>query len=305
MVEGNFQEDDLLKDVNLEQADIELVFTQPRNYTFELTVTDAEGVSDSTQTTVVIEEEPDSPPIANAGKAMSINLPTDQVTLCGNSSTDDKGIISWVWSPDNQNEHSTDLIHVHEKCLTVSAIQWPGIYKFNLKVCDEAKQCDQASVQVKVNERINVAPVGALNSPSIWTNEQDENVFYISTNQGQSCVLQLDACESSDENDDLTFEFNQVTTLETITIKSEGCKAEVKGIDQEAQLTFEVIVTDTGKPPLSDIVTLNILVKLAQPPVVVVEKEIQLSQDTKYIAIDASDSFAYDHRFYNFICDFI
>merc|ERR1739838_1232971 len=99
MVEGNFQEDDLLKDVNLEQADIELVFTQPRNYTFELTVTDAEGVSDSTQTTVVIEEEPDSPPIANAGKAMSINLPTDQVTLCGNSSTDDKGITSWVWSP--------------------------------------------------------------------------------------------------------------------------------------------------------------------------------------------------------------
>ena len=93
---------------------------------------------------------------------MSISLSTDQVTLCGNSSTDDKDITSWIWSPDNQDEHFTDLIHVQKKCLIVSSNQWPGICKINLEVCDEAKQCEQASVQVKANERISVAPVEAL-----------------------------------------------------------------------------------------------------------------------------------------------
>lgn len=74
---GSILEDDLLKDVDLETADLELDLTQPGNYTFELTVTDSQGLTDSAKATVVVTEEQDDPPTANAGKSMSINLPSD------------------------------------------------------------------------------------------------------------------------------------------------------------------------------------------------------------------------------------
>ena len=48
---------------------------------------------------------------------------TYKVTLCGNSSTDDKGIVLWSWTSDEENEYSTDMIHVHEKCLTGMVLQ--------------------------------------------------------------------------------------------------------------------------------------------------------------------------------------
>ena len=73
---GSILEDDLLKDVDLETADLELDLTQPGNYTFELTVTDSQGLTDSDKATVVTKEQ-DDPPTANAGKSMSINLPSD------------------------------------------------------------------------------------------------------------------------------------------------------------------------------------------------------------------------------------
>ena len=300
MVEGKLDEEDLLKDVDLHQADLELVFTEPGSYTFELTVTDRAGITDSAQAKVIVEEVPDAKPTANAGKSVSINLPTDQVILCGNSSTDDKGIVEWLWTADGQNEFQTDLIHVHEKCLTVSGIQSAGIYKFNLKVFDEANQWDQASVQVKVNERINLAPVASINSPSVWTDPDVSSVFYIgTTDHDDFTVLQLNACDSTDDEDDLVYEFEQVTKIETLTInqiQATKCMAEVSGISDEGQLTFRVTVTDTGAPPLSDQAELTILVKLAEPPRVVVDTDIVLSQDAKYCKIDASDSFAYDHR---------
>ena len=41
--------------------------------------------------------EIDYPPKANAGSDIIIHLPQKSVTLCGNSSTDDRGIASYEW----------------------------------------------------------------------------------------------------------------------------------------------------------------------------------------------------------------
>ena len=41
--------------------------------------------------------ETDYPPKANAGSDVIIRLPQKSVVLCGNASTDDKGIASYEW----------------------------------------------------------------------------------------------------------------------------------------------------------------------------------------------------------------
>ena len=43
-------------------------------------------------------EETDYPPTANAGEDKVVYLPINQVTLHGNQSSDDHGIVSWEWT---------------------------------------------------------------------------------------------------------------------------------------------------------------------------------------------------------------
>ena len=137
-----------------------------------------------------------------------------------------------------------------------------------------------------------------LSAPTTWKNEDGTLVFYISKDQGQNGVLELDACLSSDENEnqELTFDFQQLDGNE-VTIEQNACKASVRGLSTEETLNFQLTVTDSGKPPLDATTKLEIVVKFAEPPKIVVENELKVNVDTKYTVIDASQSFAYDHRY--------
>ena len=76
------------------------------NYTFTLTVVDADGAKNSTNATLEVLKETDYPPEANAGAPVVIYLPQNNLTLNGNASTDDHGIVSWEWtlvSDDSKN----------------------------------------------------------------------------------------------------------------------------------------------------------------------------------------------------------
>lgn len=48
----------------------------------------------------------DYPPEANAGADIIVHLPQNNVTLNGNLSSDDHGIVSWEWTkgPSDQNK---------------------------------------------------------------------------------------------------------------------------------------------------------------------------------------------------------
>ena len=75
------------------------------NYSLRVTVTDTDGASDSAVAKVRVNEEKDYPPVANAGGDIIINLPTNEVQLNGNQSTDDHKIVNWEWTLNEVNDN--------------------------------------------------------------------------------------------------------------------------------------------------------------------------------------------------------
>ena len=53
--------------------------------------------------------ETDYPPKANAGSDIVIHLPVNYVTLYGNSSTDDKKIVSYEWTKSSGDELTANM----------------------------------------------------------------------------------------------------------------------------------------------------------------------------------------------------
>ena len=61
-------------------------------------MTDAEGLSTIGKANFTVVKEQDYPPVANAGSSVLLHLPNNEVTLSGEASRDDKGIVKYEWS---------------------------------------------------------------------------------------------------------------------------------------------------------------------------------------------------------------
>lgn len=74
-----------------------------------LTVSDSDGLTDSSTSTVRVSNPKDDPPQAQAGHDRVITLPLNHLTLLGNQSTDDNGIMSFFWTlhPSSLNQEVT------------------------------------------------------------------------------------------------------------------------------------------------------------------------------------------------------
>uniref|UniRef100_H2YLW6 PKD domain-containing protein n=1 Tax=Ciona savignyi TaxID=51511 RepID=H2YLW6_CIOSA len=149
LLQGPLQKDDA-KDENILQDGqiLKLENLIVGSYTYKLTVTDTDGLTNSTLAHVLVNKGIDNKPIANAGVQQLITLPQDSAVLCGNQSRDDWGIVSYEWSlsPDSVNQ-VVDLQGARSDCLHVSKLV-VGEYKFQLVVTDKAKQTDTATVSV-------------------------------------------------------------------------------------------------------------------------------------------------------------
>jgi chitodextrinase len=106
-------------------------------YVFQLTLN-----GDSSATTRVTVNTP-PPPIANAGPAQSISLPTDHLTLSGSAST---GIItSWNWTELSGPDSAAVIVSPTSANTVVTGLV-QGVYIFKLTL-----NGDSATVQVTVN----------------------------------------------------------------------------------------------------------------------------------------------------------
>ncbi|CAB4064179.1 unnamed protein product [Lepeophtheirus salmonis] len=123
-----------------------------------LTVTDSDGVSDSTNSTLLVLPQKDYPPTANAGEDIIIYLPQDNVILNGNRSTDDHGIVSWEWKrAPSDTDLAADIQDVRTPYPKISNLV-KGVYTFVLKVSDVKNQVSEGTVTVYVRDPINVPP---------------------------------------------------------------------------------------------------------------------------------------------------
>ncbi|XP_062393666.1 dyslexia-associated protein KIAA0319 [Sardina pilchardus] len=132
---------------------------EPGQYTFKLTVTDAQGLADSATASVSVASQPqDRPPVANAGPDEVITLPLDHLVLRGNQSSDDQRVTSYLWvlHPSSQSRVVT-MQGVQEPFLLLSGLQ-EGRYTFQLTVTDSSGQEDSSTATVTVLPE-NTAPV--------------------------------------------------------------------------------------------------------------------------------------------------
>ncbi|CAM4702992.1 unnamed protein product [Leuciscus chuanchicus] len=142
---------------------LQLQNLSPGEYTFRLTVSDSDGLTDSSTATVRVSSPKDDPPRARPGSDQVITLPLNHLTLLGNHSTDDHAITSYLWSlhPRSLTQKVT-MQDVRSPFLQLSDLQ-EGRYTFQLTVTDSRGQQDSDTISVTVLPA-NKAPV-AITGP--------------------------------------------------------------------------------------------------------------------------------------------
>ncbi|MEI9942617.1 MAG: PKD domain-containing protein [Chitinophagaceae bacterium] len=132
---------------------------------FRLTVTDNNGATATDDVTITVNAAPapvNQLPVSNAGADQSITLPTNNVTVYGNGSSDPDGVIaSYAWSkiagPSQFTITSSSLIQT-----TITDLV-QGVYQFELKVTDNNGATATDVVVITVNAAVpppvNQAPV--------------------------------------------------------------------------------------------------------------------------------------------------
>ncbi|XP_046396275.1 dyslexia-associated protein KIAA0319-like protein isoform X2 [Ischnura elegans] len=146
--------------------------TLPGNYTFKLTVVDSDDESSSAVGKIEVVKERDYPPVANAGQDVIVYLPHNAVTLYGNRSTDDRGIVSWEWTK-RPGDNAVDMQNTRMPNLELSNLE-EGYYTFALRVTDNSGQNSTAEVHVFVKPPTKKPPVAnaggnaSISLPRTW-----------------------------------------------------------------------------------------------------------------------------------------
>ncbi|XP_053102871.1 dyslexia-associated protein KIAA0319 homolog isoform X3 [Hemicordylus capensis] len=157
-IEGPLRE----KKISADTAILHLSNLIPGNYTFRLTVIDSEGATNSTTASLQVNKPVDYPPVANAGPNQTINLPQNSITLKGNQSNDDYGIVSYEWSLSPKSKSKVVAMQgVRSPYLQLTAMQG-GVYTFQLTVTDSGDQQSTAEVTVTVQPENNSPPVAVV-----------------------------------------------------------------------------------------------------------------------------------------------
>ncbi|XP_071810843.1 dyslexia-associated protein KIAA0319-like protein isoform X3 [Apostichopus japonicus] len=123
------------------------------DYTFKLTVTDGQGESNSATTQVLVKKEVNMDPVANAGRDITISLPTEYVELDGSLSSDDKGIVSYSWTKDEKSPAAGVILDNTQSSARLKIGRLVvGVYVFNLTVADAKGRTSSDTATVRVKE---------------------------------------------------------------------------------------------------------------------------------------------------------
>ncbi|XP_060020243.1 dyslexia-associated protein KIAA0319 homolog isoform X3 [Lagenorhynchus albirostris] len=136
---------------NIDKAIATVSGLQVGTYHFRLAVKDQQGLSSTTTLSVTVRKENNSPPRAQAGGRHVLVLPNNSITLDGSRSTDDQGIVSYLWIRDGQSPAAGDVMDGsdHSTALQLTNLV-EGVYTFHLRVTDSQGSSDMDTATVEV-----------------------------------------------------------------------------------------------------------------------------------------------------------
>ncbi len=204
-------------------------------YTYQLTVTDNNGASASSQVKVIVAPGVNQPPVANAGNNQSITSPSNSVTLNGSASGDPDGnIVSYNWVTVS-GPGSATISNSNTATPTVAGLT-PGGYTFELTVTDNkgATAKDQVTVTVLPQS---ISP----NQPPVANAGNNQTISLPVSS------VTLDGSRSFDPDGTLSsYTWYQVSGPSASVISSANSSATVASQLIAGQYTFQLTVTDNN-----------------------------------------------------------
>ena len=215
-------------------------------YTFQLTVTDALGVTASATVTVTVNAAAvvPGPPSANAGTNQTITLPTNSVSLTGSGSETNGTITGYSWKQ-TAGPSAATIGSASAASTTVSALV-QGAYTFQLTVTDNSGKTATSTVTVTVNAAVIVPGAPSANAGA-----------------NQSTILPANSLSlsgsGSETNGTITgYSWKQTAGPSTATIGSpSSASTTVSGLVQ-GTYTFQLTVTDNSGKTASASMTVTV-----------------------------------------------
>ncbi|XP_043915403.1 dyslexia-associated protein KIAA0319-like protein homolog isoform X2 [Protopterus annectens] len=262
--------------VSVDTAILKLTNLVPGNYTFSLTVVDSDGDKDSATASLTVNKAVDYPPVANAGPNQVITLPHNSITLYGNQSTDDHGILSYEWllSPNSKGK-VVEMQGVRTSTLQLSAMQ-EGDYTFQLTVTDSAGQQSNAEVTVIVQPENNKPPVADSGPDKELTLPVDSTM--------------LDGSKSSDDQNIVSYLWEKTKGPDGVKIENaNSAVATVTGLQSGA---YEFTLTVKDERNLQSQSTVSVIVKeeMNKPPVAKIAGNVVITLPVNTATLDGSKS---------------
>ncbi|XP_075801066.1 dyslexia-associated protein KIAA0319-like protein homolog [Microtus pennsylvanicus] len=131
---------------------------QVGTYVFTLTVKDERNLQSQSSVNVIVKEEINKPPVAKITGNVVVTLPTSTAELDGSRSSDDKGIVSYLWTRDEASPAAGEVLNQsdHHPVLFLSNLV-EGTYTFHLRVTDAKGESDtdRTTVEVRPDPRKN------------------------------------------------------------------------------------------------------------------------------------------------------
>ena len=214
-------------------------------YVFQLKVSDNTGQSGTATVTITVNAAL-TPPVANAGQAQTITLPTNSVTLNGSGSTDASGTISgYAWTQVSGPSAATFGSASGVSTTAGGLVQ--GVYVFQLKVTDNNSLSSTATVTITVN-----AAVATVNQPPVANAGPDQHL-------NNSATTNLSGAASYDPDGTIVkYQWSQVSGAGGVTVaNSASANAIVFGL-QPGNYIFQLTVTDNNGATATATVTLYV-----------------------------------------------
>ncbi len=146
------------------EADPFYTFANPGNYDVTLTVTDGGGLEDVETITITVNDPTGNQPPVSLPEATPLagDAPLE-VTFTGSNSTDDVGVVAYLWEFMDGGNTSSDADPTY-------TFTTPGSYTVELTVTDDAGLTDTAAITITVTGSGNNPPTAvALASPTSGT----------------------------------------------------------------------------------------------------------------------------------------